>query len=482
MLNKKLLEVLKLLSPSERTRLRLFLQSPFFNNKSNALELLRLLDYVLKYDAEEEHPSLSKAVIAMEFFPNKPFKEGQKGPLDTLASDLFSLVKRFMTQVAFEQKDLDFEEGLVMAKFYRRYGMEERFWQVIQALRKSQAESSYRDAVYFQKQFYLEEEAAAFESLNNSFEDDANLAIAAQNLDISFVINKLELMCLLAYQQKLSHQVAFDVSAALAQAALSLPEAYPTVAQYELNRLAFRLIQEPEDNDSFSTFETLLEQHKGEIPFDKVRNLKAYYRFFWNRRYTKPGGSQVRQQMFEVYKEHYEQGYFYEGDAILINSLKVLVLFGLRVKQFEWVKKVLEDHPPTHICGTKYPLEAYSLCLAEYYFYLKEYPIAVDTLIYKHFENPNYSLWAEMLLIKIYFETSDELLEYRMKALDQKVRRTKLSAESKGRYYQFIQKLDKIIKYGWGKDSPKKARLFEEIKTTPGILDREWLLEKLGEG
>ncbi len=482
MLNRKLLEVLKLLNASERNRLRLFLQSPFFNNRSNAAELLRLFEYILAYDANETHPQLSKKIVANAFFPDKLFKEGQKGPMDTLASDLLSLIRRFMAQLSFEAKGLEFEEGLAMAKFYRRYEMEERFWQIIEALRKSQIENPFRDAVYFQKQFHLEEEAASFESLNNTFEDDANIAVAVQNLDVAYAINKLELMCLLIYQQKLSQKVEFDISAPLTQAVLQFPNDYPSVGQYELNRLAFRLIQQPDDDATFSAFEFLLEKHKAEIPFDKVRNLKAYYRFFWNRRYVTSGGAQARQQMFEVYKEHFEEGYFYEGDGVMINSLKVLVLFGLRLKQFEWVKKVLDEHPPARICGTKHPIEAHSLCLAEYYFYNQDYTTALDTLVYKHFENPNYSLWAEMLLIKIYFETSDELLEYRMKALDQKVRRTKLSDDSKSRYYRFIQKLDKIVKYGWGKDNPKRVRLIEEIKTTPGINERDWLLEKLGEG
>ncbi len=82
-------------------------------------------------------------------------------------------------------------------------------------------------------------------------------------------------------------------------------------------------------------------------------------------------------------------------------------------------------------------------------------------------------------MIKIYYETQDELLESRMKALDQKVRRSKLSRETKNRYYNFLKKLDKIIKYGWQKNNPKRARLIEEIKTTPEIATREWLLEKL---
>lgn len=479
MLNRKLLEVLKLLSASEHVKLRLFLQSPYFNHRANATDLLRLYDYIMGYQAEEEHVALSKASVAKAFFPHRIFKEGQKGPIDTLTSELFGLVKRFMAQAAFEAKDLEFEEGMTMARFYRRYGMEERFWQVVQGIRKYQKESMFRDATYFQKQFYVEDEAGSFETLNNKFEDDANVTTAIQNLDIAYAINKLDLLCVLSYQQKYS-PIDFDINADIHQAVFSLPNEYPIVPQHKIYSLVFQLIHQPYDDHAFTAFESLLEKHKAEIPFEKLKNLKAYYRFFWNRRYFKSGDQQVRNQMFQVYKEHYEQGYFYEGNDIMISSLRVLVQFGLKLRQLEWVKKVLDQHPPSRICGTKYPLEAHSLCWAEYYFTLKEYDTALNTLIYRHFENPQYSLLCEIHLIKIYFETSDDLLEYRMKALDQKVRRTKLSTETKGRYYEFLKKLDKIIKYGWGKDSPKRARLIDEIKTTPGILERDWLLEKLG--
>jgi hypothetical protein len=49
-------------------------------------------------------------------------------------------------------------------------------------------------------------------------------------------------------------------------------------------------------------------------------------------------------------------------------------------------------------------------------------------------------------------------------------------------YYKFLQKLDKIIKYGQDKKSQKREKLIEEIKNTPGINERDWLLEKLGVG
>lgn len=480
MLNRKLLEVLKLLNPVAHTRLRHFLQSPYFNHRGNASELLQLYDLIMRYRAEEEHPKLSKLAVSQFFFPEKLYIEGKKGPLDALASDLFGLVKRFMTQVSFDKKDLEFEEGITMARFYRRYGMEERFWQVIQALRKSQQDNPLRDANFFQKQFYIEDEAGAFETLNNRFEDDANVGTAIQHLDIAYAISKMEMLCGLSYQQKLA-QFQFDLSIPLHQVVFSLPENYPEVKQHEIYLRVFELIQNPHDEGTLERFETLLSERQSEIPFDKMRNLKAYHRFFMNRRYTNSGSTEVRQQIFEVYKQHFEQGYFYEGADIMINALKMLILFGLRLKQFDWVKTVLDEHPPKRICGTKYPIEAHGLCVAEYHFFLKDYAKALESLVYKQYENPYYSLWAEMLLIKIYYETSDELLEYRMKALDQKVRRTKLSTESKRGYYQFLQKLDKIIKYKWSKNGPKLAKIADEIKTMPGIFDREWLLEKLAE-
>jgi len=481
MLNRKLLEVLKLLNPATHTRLRQFLQSPYFNHRGNASELLLLYDLIMRHHAREEHPKLSKSAVSQAFFPDKPYVEGKKGPLDALASDLFGLVKRFLTQVAFDKKDLEFEEGMTMARFYRRYGMEERFWQVIQALRKSQQENPLRDADFFQKQFYIEDEAGAYETLNNRFEDDANVGTAIQHLDIAYAISKMELLCAMSYQQKLT-QFQFDLNIPLHQVVFSLPKDYPEVKQHEIYLLVFQLIQNPHEEGTLERFVNLLSELQSEIPFEKMRNLKAYHRFFMHRRYTNSGSTEVRQQIFQVYKQHFEQGYFYEGADIMINALKMLILYGLRLKQFDWVKKVLEEHPPERICGTKYPLEAHGLCVAEYHFFLKEYAKALESLIYKQYENPYYSIWAEMLLIKIYYETSDDLVEYRMKALDQRVRRSKLPPELKRGYYQFLQKLDKLIKYRWDKKSPKLGKIADEIKTLSGIMDREWLLEKLAEG
>jgi hypothetical protein len=482
MLHRKLLEVLSRLSLAEHKRLRMFLESPYFNHLRHPVELLRLYDYIMVYQADETHPALSKEATFRFFFPEKPYREKEKSPLDSLASDLFGLVKRFLAQQKWERTDASQEELFALLRFYREYGLEERFWQTIQALRKIQGSNNIRDSKYFYTQFSIEEEEFQFRSLFNTFEDDANLTNLHRNLDLYYGIVKLEYMCLLRYQNKLS-QISFSPESLLMQAVLQLlkEDISSDVVLLKIYGLVFTLLQQPEDEEVFSMFEMLLEQSREEIPLDKYHDLQAFYRIFWSLRYNKSGDALPRHKMFEIYKKHFENGYFYVDGKISIAALRILNMFALKLGRFEWAKKVLDEHPPERICGTRYPAEAHSLNFGEYHFYKKEYEEAKERVTYRPFENPQLSILADVLLVKIYFETNDELLDYRMKALDQKVRRTKMAAFLKERYYNFLKKLDKVVKYGWLKNSAKRLKLIEEIKTVPEIIEREWLLEKLGE-
>ncbi len=338
-----------------------------------------------------------------------------------------------------------------------------------------------RDAQYFFNQFLLEEEVSNFMSLHNSFEDDGNLLAVHQSLDTYYSILKLENTCALDFQ-RFSSQIDEPVDGLLTKAVLEWAEknAVLSIPLNQLYQSVLNLLHHPGDEQAFSAFEQMLEARKAEIPTDKLYNLMAYYRFFWARQYLKVGNEAARRGLFDVYKKHFEQGYFHIDGNILLQSLRALVMFALKLGQFEWAKKVLDEHPPQRIAGTKYPAEAYNLNLGEYYFYKKEYDEALQNLNYKAFENPNLNILADILLIKIYFETENELLDSRMRAMEQRIRRTKLSAENKERYFNFLKKLDKIIKYSWQKDSPKRVQVVEDIRTIPNIVEREWLLEKAG--
>ena len=480
MLNRKLLEVLQRIKAPDRIRLRRFLCSPYFNHTSNSEAIVRLYDLIIQHDANEEHPALAKAVVSRQFFPGKPFEEKVKSPLDSLTTELLKLVRQFLVQQEMEQEHEESYEHLVMARFYRKNAFEERFWQTMKVLRKTQSDAPQRDAQYFFNLFKIEEEELFFRIMHNSFEDDANLHAVQQNLDLYYSILKLEFSCALEHQRQYA-QIEHATSDLLLETVLNLSREGGAfdIPVNRIYQLVLQLIRHPEKTELVEPLEILLERYESQIPPDKFKDLRAVQRFFWNRIYQKSGDDISRNQIFKVYRQHFEKGYFNIDGSITPNAFFNLVILALRLREFKWVKNFLDIHPPDRICGTRFPAEVHSLGVAEYYFALGKYKEAEETLVYRLFENPTHGILADLLLVKIYYETQSDLLETRMRALDQKVRRTKLSQEVKERYLNFLRKLDKIIKYGRQLKSPKRAKLIAEIKTIEHIVSREWLLEKL---
>lgn len=482
MLNRKLLEVLGHLTVAERKQLRLFLISPYFNHTVNAGEIVRLYDYIVRWDAREDAPAMAKEIVFREFYPASPFYENAKTPLDALASELFALVRRFLAQMESDKASGDLAEYMALAKFYRKFAFEERYRQTMQAMRKIQQESPVRDATHYYRQFKLEEEELAFRGMYNTFEDSLNLSAINRNLDLYYSSLKLEYACHMEHQkrfipaQDIPDVLLIDIIRSLADEGgpISTP-----INQIYL--LLYRMLQNPDDEDNFGKWERLLAQHEPCISAERYKDLMSFYRVVWHLKYSKSGNDFFRSQIFEMNRVHLKNGYLYFDNLIPHTTFRNLVMFGLIINEFDWVKQFLKNHPPERIGGTRYPVEIYNLNLAEYYFSIKQYDEANEKLVYRPFEHPTISILADMLLIKIYFETMNDLLEARMNALDQKIRRSRLGRETKIRYYNFLKKLDKVIKYGRQPQSAKRARLIEEIRTMPDIIAREWLLEKLSE-
>ncbi len=477
------MEVVRQLTPEQAKRMRLFLQSPYFNNGYNAGQIVELHQWCERCGAVDEHPELDKAYLSGHFFPDKPYREKEKNPIDSLASELFRLVRKFLT-LEDEATDLgEIREGLAMSQFYLSNNLEERFQQTTAALRKTLEDSPYRDARYFLQHYELEYLVAKFQSIFMTFENDANLLAAHRDLDLYFAIQKLDLACALDHQRRVSDVEGWRFSK-LTETILNALNESPDLAVplTRLYALVLTLLENDDNPAAMREFEQLLAVHRTEIPADKYRNLQAFMRVFITRQCIRQGGADLYTRLFDLHESHLREGYLYLDGKILPPTLRQLVTIALKLGKSDWAETFLQNHPPARITGTRYPEEAHNLCLAEVYFFKKDFDAALNCLNYKLFENVNYRILADVLIVKIYFETRDELLETRLKALDQKVRRSKLSEEGKLPYLNFIRKLDKIIKYGWQPDGKKMAKLADEIRQMPAVLQREWLLAKLEKG
>lgn len=480
MLNRKLLEVLSRIPNEKRKQLRDFLESPYFNHSFLAQDTIRLYDHIIRYKAQENHSALSKDAVFKKFYPELEYRENSKNQLDSLTSELYRLVRLFLAQKEMECDSAALYESLALARFYRKYGLEERFWQIIKTMKKKQQSASLRDAGYYYQQFRIEDEELTFRTFYNTFEDGMNLKSAHNSLDLYYSILKMEFTFAADYQAMFTN-IEQPYNAPLNQCILGLIEnnAHLNIPINRIYRLLIYLLRDPDSDEALHQLEQLLEENRSHISEERFREFLVCYRFVLFQRYRRSGDEASSRHIFDVYREHLEQGYFYIDGMIPHTAFRNFIVLALKINATNWVENFLKTHPPEHIGGTRFAAEIHSLNWAEYLFYLKNYDEALEKLVYRPYENPAIGIMADLLLVKIYFETGSDLLESRMKALDQKIRRAKLNRDVKIRYYNFLKKLDKVIKYSWQNQNPKVKRLIAEITKTGDIAAREWLLEKL---
>lgn len=317
MLNRKILEVLSRLPEVKKKRLRAFLTSPYFNYTSHAENIVRLYDLIIRYNADEGHPALSKETVFNVFFPDKRFQENVKSPLDSLTSELFRLIRLFLAQTEMERENGDLYEHLALARFYRKYGLEDRYWQTMETMRKIQNASRLRDVRYYLDQFRIEEEELAFRGLYNTFEDGMNLNAVHRNLDLYYSILKLEFTFVMEYQTRFT-QVENRDNTALIEKILTLTEDNGPL-DIPINRiyhLLISLLHSPEPEESFTKLEDMLDKYEPFISVERYRDFKTCYRFLWHLRYYKSGDSFSRRHIFTIYQKDMDKGYFYYDGLI----------------------------------------------------------------------------------------------------------------------------------------------------------------------
>ncbi len=478
MISPKITEILLSLNSKALERLSDFLHSPYHNSGYNSQKIIELFAELVLARQENRLLTLEKEQLNLAFYPEHNFVAQKKNPIDALCSDLLAKMKDF---IFFEEaQNDDFEERYLLAqtRFYRRNSFEDRFWQVVRQFRRLQERKHKRNAFFYLNAFLIEGEVAAFRSIFNTYTDDINLALAHQCLDQFYATQKLDYGAAIIFQKQLGENVSPEDM----RTTQLIAENYEDYSSFhtplaELYRVILDWITNRPQAEDLERFSRVLQEKRKEIPPEKFRNLMAFYRYFLAMQYRKEvAGMALLDKIFKVYKEHLTEGYFLvDHDNILPQSLHSIITVATKLGEIKWAKEVLWTYPPERITGTRYPNEAHALCEALILFTNEEYEAAQDTLVYRNFENINYSILADVLLIRIYYVLDNELMHNRILALEKKVRRSKLTKQEKSAYVNFLRVLMRILKYQHDRHSKKWQKLQTDVATIVPIVEREWL-------
>lgn len=480
MYDSHLLEVIKVFPEKELAEIRLFIQSPFFNRHPRPDIIVALFDRICQGFPLFNSPELARTAVYTGLFPGQEVIEGK---LDKIMSELVKLIRAFVVY-----RDSQIEEGshlyqLKLAAFYRNHKFESRFFSITNKLRQ-QIENEKKEVAAYHHLFKLEEQLHDYLIMYYPRKADTNLVETIKALDAYYFSERLILTGSLL---NIRSQSEFDPDYVMKS--IYIVGELLEKGHFQDNILisayyngAMMIYREYRDCDhQFWELMDFVELYQDKLPFEHLRNLGAMCRNYCTRQINYGNEDYFKVQV-NLFKQHLKMGILYHQGGILASTLQNLVLTGLKVKDYDWVKDILEIHRH-RITGTNHPEQIYRFNLANYYFHIREFDKALD-LLADHYDEIWHNMRARCLEIKIYFEKNELLLmESKLEAFRINVLRLSkkyLNDNTRTSYLNFVNLSRKLISPLSTGNKKRAQKLLEEARSLPGLVDREWFLEKLG--
>jgi secreted Zn-dependent insulinase-like peptidase len=155
-----------------------------------------------------------------------------------------------------------------------------------------------------------------------------------------------------------------------------------------------------------------------------------------------------------------------------------IVLFGIRTKEFTWTENFIEEYQKIIPPDQKHTLVTFSL--ARLYFNQKKFDQVIEKLRDVEFDELTYNLDSKVLLLATYFEVEEwpalvSLADSFRTFLNRHEK--DITAAKKLRYSNFIKFVKRLSKVKY-QDQAAKTKVIADIKSTEGVVNQGWLIEK----
>jgi hypothetical protein len=474
MLASLLIEHLKVLDRAEWAGFEQFLSQQLSGEMEMDRDVLAFFQYIQPFYPAFEDPLLRKKTIFNNLFPSAGLSDSK---IDRLANRLLALCKQFVIQRA--ETDKEFRDTLDLLIFYRNKGMHKRYQsQLIKARNRL---PSGRDRIYHHQLLLLEDEYLVYKAQYTNRKDDQNLNITIRQLDLFYIVSKLEL-ALLRYHTHLLNASSVEADFIELQFVFQIIEQQPQLlnepailAYYYIFQLVGVL--KTDADIEITSFQKIVKQHYHEFSFDQIQLFHTFIRSYYTKGYNS-GKSENLSIIFELYKDYIKDKTIYYNNVLTSSSFQGIVNTALKLRQFNWVLEFLMSHK-NKILGESPGGPVFQFNLANYYFSTGDFEKALS-LIDIQIEDPIYRLAIRRLEIKIFYELRNfDLAQYRNEAFKnylfehyKKKAISDLTFEIHNNFTDVIKKLLNL--------NPKDVREVTKFKDKlaayqNSIVEREWL-------
>ncbi len=465
----KLYSTLVQLDGFELNRLHRFILSPYFNQSEAITRLYEWIKNDLKQPTSPE--SNKETVWRTVFGKEEPYNDGR---FRKLQSDLLRLIEDYYAQEIFEKNPMHKAKYLLEAINNRRLdSLQSTALKTAQSLIQNQ---NLRPASFYYYQYEIEQSTFDLSKQKSERSEKSNIEEIALNLDKFYLAEKLRYYCTILNHQSLSsanYKMLFmdEIISHVEQ------EHYLDVPSIRIYYQIFLVYKNPEDRTYYDDLRVLIRKHIHLFPEDQVKEiLDAGFNYCIQRSNT--GQLEFVRELFELYVESLENKLIFVNNQITPWSFKNIVTAGLRLSEFTWVEKFINDY--SVFLDPAHKDNAVTFNYAQLYFYKKDYPKVIELLSKVEYDDMTYNLNSKTLLMASYYELDEiEALSSLLDTFRVYLNRNKELPSTRRKHYlntlSIVRKLSKI-QMGDGKEISK---LMKEIESTQGVVSKNWIMEKL---
>ncbi len=487
MKDSKLLEILNTLTADESQEIAAFLDFSLLKNPHDvASDDIKKLWQVLNtlrtnFNDTELEPDL---VYKMVFSKKNIVKGKLEKTMSALLKEIEKLIAyRFYTEGGLLGTDDAFAKQYPLLKFYSNRQLHNRYERTIEKLKSDLAEETCKDQDAYLKEYLIENIDYDHQSLYNIQKGDANIRATLDSLDMYYVAAWLNhLVSAIAQKRKIGFDVNLYIQLLGDIESIIKKHNWEKVPLIETYWETIKLLL---DEDNFDTFQAVL--NRNEAVFTPIQRQR--FHTIERNKCVDLYNSGQKQYIFNLAKlleQHLDLGYLYYQSGLIPSTLLNLTGVAIKVKNFEWIKNVLDTHRH-RIISTDDVEQVLALNYACYYFAKGEYKAAFDHIStdYK-FKDNYYDLTKRRLEIKIFYEQNEhDLCAARNEAFKNYLfTRTKKKKEDNfpmttfdpnNNFVNLISTLLNLTK----NDKTKVKAFHEKLLETPSVADHEWFLEKI---
>ncbi|MBC7777374.1 MAG: hypothetical protein H7246_18215 [Phycisphaerae bacterium] len=467
MLSSPLLPILRALSKERMRALEKFVHSPYHVTHAGVIQLFEFL----KENLNAEDLSRKKLeTVLLSKAENDPRR------VYHLTNYLLETVEKFLAQEDWEKQE--HLRNAATVESLRHLHLDEPATAMLRYARKRLDVDKLRGSEFHGAEYRLHWEAYHL-SLQQGRAKTSNAQALSDAQDVAFICDKLRTGCLLLSHQQVTKQT-YDKG--LLDNVLSFLDGHqyleiPAVAVYYHGYFA-QLGGEGGD-EHFARLKSLLQEHTPQFSVSETHDLFLMAINFCIRRINQQEERFFR-EIFDLYQSGLRHGALLENGILSRWTYNNITLTGLRLREFEWVKKFLHDYAP--LLGESHREGAVNFNLARYHFGTGALREAMQHLLGIEYDDVLHNLAAKTMLCKIYFRLGEtDALENQLDSIQIYLRRKKVLGYHRDNYLAIVRFIRKLLTINPNNKAERK-KLREEIQAAPALTERDWLLGELDIG